>query len=360
MKARPEVAIIGPYPPPAGGISVHVERLAALLADHFRVVVVDPYRREQCGAPAFVKPAGRWAALSGQHAAYVIRRQAADLVHVHVSSMGRFATGGWPMLASLPGKSRRVLTIHSGSFAREVRSAGRLHAKLIQSIVCRFDHVIAVNTEICSQLLDFGVSPDAVSVLPAYLPPPVPSLAAGRERLAPLLHGGRQVLVTSGYGIREYGLHVIARALRESPDLQARFSLALCLYNTYDEGYVAEVGKLLEGLPAVAMFRDLNATEFSEVLAAGDIYVRATAFDGDAVAVREGLYFGKPVVASDAAERPPGCFLFKAGSAEALAIQLRELTGPRSLGIAKAQAGEVPVGTYAEIYRQCLGGGCTR
>ena len=40
-----------------------------------------------------------------------------------------------------------------------------------------------------------------------------------------------------------------------------------------------------------------------------DIVLRTTKFDGDAISIREALYLGKPVIATDNGMRPDGVFL---------------------------------------------------
>ena len=52
-------------------------------------------------------------------------------------------------------------------------------------------------------------------------------------------------------------------------------------------------------LPAAALY------------ARSDLFVRPTITDGDSVSVRECLYFGVPVLASNATKRPEACTLFK-------------------------------------------------
>jgi hypothetical protein len=54
------------------------------------------------------------------------------------------------------------------------------------------------------------------------------------------------------------------------------------------------------------------------VIEASDAFVRPTRADGDALSVREALALGRPVVASAAGHRPPGCLLFPPGDPAAL------------------------------------------
>ena len=58
---------------------------------------------------------------------------------------------------------------------------------------------------------------------------------------------------------------------------------------------------------------------FIKLIIHTDIVLRPTNTDGDALTVREGLFLGKPVVASDVVIRPEGTKLFKTRDAESLA-----------------------------------------
>jgi glycosyltransferase involved in cell wall biosynthesis len=58
---------------------------------------------------------------------------------------------------------------------------------------------------------------------------------------------------------------------------------------------------------------------FSKLILKADIVLRPTNTDGDALTVREGLFLGKPVIASDVVIRPKDTKLFKTRDADSLA-----------------------------------------
>lgn len=70
---------------------------------------------------------------------------------------------------------------------------------------------------------------------------------------------------------------------------------------------------------------------FYELIKAADIVVRATSTDGDSLSVKEALYAGRPVVATDCVDRPQGAILFRYNDAdsltEALADALKQVAG---------------------------------
>lgn len=160
------------------------------------------------------------------------------------------------------------------------------------------------------------------------------------------------MIVTSGYGIRDYGFDVLLKALSRSDELLTTCSVVVCLYNTYDERYLVEIEELVSKLPNAIICRDLTAAEFSLVVSASDVYVRATIRDGDAVAIREAAHYGKSVIASDCVVRPHGCQLFRTGDAESLAEALRLVLRDPRAGIV-ATDGNVNE-RYIDLYRRCL------
>lgn len=50
---------------------------------------------------------------------------------------------------------------------------------------------------------------------------------------------------------------------------------------------------------------------FVRLISMSDIVLRTTNTDGDAISIREGLFMGKTVIASDVVKRPSGVLLFK-------------------------------------------------
>ena len=60
-----------------------------------------------------------------------------------------------------------------------------------------------------------------------------------------------------------------------------------------------------------------SSEEFCPILTISDLFLRPTLTDGDAVSIREALYLGVPVVASNAVKRPEFVNLFENEDKEA-------------------------------------------
>ncbi|MFY9781708.1 MAG: glycosyltransferase family 4 protein [Candidatus Baltobacteraceae bacterium] len=343
-----QVVLVGSYPPPYGGCSVHVQRLQRALQHEFRVEVIDLYGTPQAADDGSVlrygvRPVGMLRALAA------LRRSDASIVHFHVSAMDAFLWAVYPLLSSLNSKARRIVTVHGGSFVRSFESGPAWRRAALRSILGRFDLIVTVNHEQRRFIEGLGVDARRVKVVPAFLPPVATESPRVSEVLASL-QGCRPIVVSSGRGERYYGFHLILDAL-ELDRSADRPGLILCVYDSYDEKYMAELAARRK--IRCTIVRDLDPGEFAWILERSDAYVRASDRDGDAVAIREAAFFGKAVIASDCVERPVGTVLFRTGDAGALAVALQSLSqhaGPP----AAHDSGRAGLEALLEAYREVL------
>lgn len=315
------VLLVGSYPPPYGGVSVHVQRLQRILAGSYLVEVIDLFsgRRpsdvqngvHRCGA---APPANVLRAIG------LLGKLHPDLVHFHVSAARNFALVGRPLLAAAGG-AHSIVTIHSGSFVADARRWLGVQRSLAARLLRRFDRVIAVNDEQRAHLQRMGVRAEIISVVPAFLPPVVEASERVARRMDEFRAAGARIVVASGSGLPHYGFHHLLDAVESFGEAKEKIALALCLYNTYDEQYVRTLDARLRSMRSV-VFRDLRPEEFAYALSRADVFARPTDRDGDAVAVREAAYVRTKVVASDCVARPAGAILYRTGDAASLARAL--------------------------------------
>lgn len=317
-ECAPRVLLVGAYPPPPGGNSVHVERLRALLAPEYDVAVADLYARAAVpGDPPGVLRCRPRSALDVARLFGIFGDPRNAIVHFHVSAMNAFALFGHALVRAVPRSARTILTIHSGSFVAASARAHPLRRATISALIRRFDRVVAVNAEQAAALELLGVPRERIAVIPAFLPAaagaPPPELVRLRERVA-------RLVVTSGYGVPHYGFTTLLDAL-DRFGAQSGVGGALFLYHTFDADHLRTLIPRLAA-PDRVMFRDRPAAEFAAALPLADVYVRATDRDGDAVAIREAAAAGAKIVASDAVARPVGSLLFRTGDPDSLRAAL--------------------------------------
>ena len=303
-----KVLLVGPVPAPLGGVSVHVARLAALLTDSGYVV------RMLDESPVIKERVPNVRTISLRN--YVKLLRDADIVHTHSSNA--VVKLVHTVVARLLGR-RVIATIHSAKTDFLGRTLYRL--------ACRLSHrVIPVSDEVRSALRVVG------EVIPAFLPPAAeekiipPDVAAW---IAARRRAGRRVVVSNASNLRSpggedlYGLDLLVDAFTRPEVSQGHALLFVVASLRFEADRYRAMQQLIEqrGLAPVVNLVHLDAP-FAGIIASADVVVRATNTDGDAVTVREGLWFGKCVLASDCVKRPDGCALFRSRDVEDLAAKL--------------------------------------
>ena len=83
--------------------------------------------------------------------------------------------------------------------------------------------------------------------------------------------------------------------------------------------------------------------------------LRTTSYDGDAISVREALYLGTPVIATDNGMRPCGVHLIPPSNPSALHRAIEEtLSAPRSLRSPKARPDERNLEAVLDLYQELI------
>ena len=156
-----KVALIGVYPPPYGGVSIHIQRLlAGCLGNNISCTVFDASRRVK-KVPGVVNISRIWNWLrflaSGQ-----------DIVHVHTSAINWVIPVIFFYLARIKGAGF-VLSYHS--LRNDCGDFGTLGLKMMKAMLKSASHCIAISSDIKEKLVSMGARPERVSIIPSYLPP---------------------------------------------------------------------------------------------------------------------------------------------------------------------------------------------
>ncbi|MDR0965656.1 MAG: glycosyltransferase [Myxococcales bacterium] len=300
------ILLVGNTPPPHGGVAMHVqalyEKLHALDA-WVRVLSLGAHH----SGPSIqgVKSAS---ALASELSSYALL---GFLPHLHMSG---HTLKSWLIAAAvaalrLPRGKGALLTLHSGMVPRFFESQPRALRASFGHIARRFSAILAVNAEVAEAVRSLGVASSKIRVLAAGFIPGAPEPAPRglellRQRSTPLIVSA----IADGpiYGARE-----LIRAL---PCLMARFPrVGLALFGPCPTAPLQELARELGVLERVAFLGELSHARSLGTMARGDVFLRATRADGDAISVREALCLGKPVAASRVGERPEAAHLFEPG-----------------------------------------------
>lgn len=309
-----KILLIGPCPPPHGGISVHVSGIQR--------------RLKQAGVVCEVLDSNN-AARAGFAARLAQYVWGGWTLHVHINGHN-WTSWALAMECGLAGKAAcgRILTVHSGMTPAYLANGSRWAVAMARCASRLYQTVVCVSQEIRDALLPAGAHEDRLRIAPAYLGAEWtrsiidPGLTAWMETRRPLLS-------TALFFRPEYGFDVLLNSLAE---LRSRYHSFGCLVMGGGE-MPAEARQRVRELGLERHLRspgDVDHDVCLEAMSRSDVFVRPTLADGDSISVREAVSLGVPVVASRTGTRPPGVRLFNVGDSADMTAQIEAaLASPR-------------------------------
>ncbi len=363
-KHKFDIALFGGYPPPYGGVSVHIERLHEYLWAHdLPCRVWDSYgrtRRPEEGILPLGKPkllSYLWRMMTG----------GAKVIHIHTSrNLIRVLSA---MVCRLAGK-KLVITVHGESLANGLgKGSTPLSRWFIRRAMRRADHVFGVNDDVRRVCLDIGVAPERVTTLPAFIPLPAEKVSA--EKLPPevasfvaahsptIVGAGWFGAIINGQDVYRFDfmLRSLARLRQQFPTL----GQVILVSGTHDDAAREKTMALRDelGLAEHVLFVDSVPTDVAcSIYDACDVFVRPTTSDGDSVALREAMHLGKPSVVSNAVPRPAGGVLFRTDDLDDYVTKLSAVLSDIPAAqehLVQAMAQMPGPETYMHVYRAILG-----
>jgi len=327
-KRSPMLSIVGPYPPPYGGVSTHIVRLCSLLdrkgvnykvynigsnaEDQERVVSVYRYRH------LFML----WYMFFGEEPAIYI-----------VSTPHSVAWLVGATVATWRGK--RVIVRLQNSRLIDRITCSRWQRALVGLALRKMTAIVCVNAAIAEMVKSLKVDTDRIHCFPGFLPPicsPTDRKLVAREvwdfarKHSPIIAANGKVSSYRGQDL--YGLdHMVELAACLKPDYpEIGIIVCLCGDEAKDRRYLRQLRAVAaeKRIAGNILWNTRNGV-FVPVLAEADVFVRPTNTDGDANSLREALYLGVPSVASDVVERPKGTILFRTRDTRDLEAKVRQV-----------------------------------
>lgn len=308
---KPKIALIGPYPPPYGGIAIHIQRLKEQLErGGYECVVYEIGRQEPSEANVIrVKNPKRWLMKY-----FFFAKE--DVIHFHSSDWRMRVIMG---LMGLLGK-RTIISIHGASLNDSLKEGNWLRKQIIKFGLKHTSFVITLNSEIKKTALLLGIKPENIEVIPSFIPPTVKEEDVKEipQGTWNFIDSHSPVILANAFKIVFYNnqdlygidmcVEMCARLNRYYPNV----GLVFCLPDIGDNDYFNQIKQRIKekGIEDNFFFQT-KPCQMYPLFTKTDVFVRPTNTDGDAVSIREALYFKVPSVASDVVPRPEGSVLFK-------------------------------------------------
>ncbi len=317
MARRSNILITGPLPPPAGGISIHISRLKSLIKDDFNLDFIDE---------SSIIKSEFYNIRSFNPVPYIKKMIAADLLYIHSGS------NLLKKMHIVIGKLLRkkiIITIHG--YKKKKRFPFRFIDSKIYTLA---DKIILVNPDMIEKI---SLPIDKCIVKHAFLPPSMseeavlPKLVI--ERIAKARLNNEIIICANASRLDTYNnedlygldicLEVTSKLINKKKLICFIFNVS-SLENGAERYYQAQ--ELIERLSLEDSFLLLNENlSFVKLIEKSNIVLRPTNTDGDAITIRESIFLGKKVLASDIVSRPIGTFLFKSRDVDDLELQLNKL-----------------------------------
>ena len=305
------IAITGPYPPPFGGISVHIQRITQQLPGDSFIL----YNSHHKTYPSAIDFYGKKKYLVFFR--FVFTRY--KLIHSHSTD---------PLLRILFGllaifRKNIYLHIHGESLSDYL---GKKHpgAFLMKQLI-RNLNILACNSELMETIGQY--KPHSILEIDAYIPPKYDAgiLNSFMDKYGGFYDKDRFIISMTGWfdyykGEDLYGYDLAIRALKKCIDNGMKISLVLSINGIRDQKLYRTFLDYIKqsDLDNYVLMIHEDLAEAWPVFFASQLFIRPTNTDGAAVSIKEALWAEIPVIASDCIVRPPGIGLFKNRSADDL------------------------------------------
>jgi glycosyltransferase involved in cell wall biosynthesis len=335
------ILVVGNYPPPYGGISIHVQQLQHLIDSREGCVamVLDVESPPVQVKPGTIAPKGKADFFN------ILYRTLKESTCVHLHTNGQNYKS-WTIIAAVGNlarltKTTAVLTLHSGDSNVYMDSMKGMQRRLFLGSLKRYDRVIAVNDSLKACLESLGTLDGKVMMVPAYLGLVGSPASLPVGEFNDFLRNHSPVFSTIVFFRPEYGLETILQALAALHGEHPNAGLVIVGSGSGVEMARALISQFgLDG--RVHIIRDIDSPEVYAILKESDVFIRATHYDGDSISVREALSLDVPVVATRTDFRPEGVATFAIGDAADLKSKLTGVLGGNEI-----QAGNVEKADYS-------------
>ena len=315
------IGLVGTYPPPFGGVSIHIKALKRFL--------------EKRGVKCMVYNTGKIKNLSdsGIVNVYSLKELLGKLILSPVSLL--HVHGGVDLYRRLIvfliikrlRRKRFIVTIHSGGIVKDLEYRSKIARQLIRFLFMESDHIICVSNKISESLFALGIPQTRCSIIPAFsIEEDLPTVTFSSE-LNDFITRHHPLMSSLGYNFEKYyGYELAIKALQKLRSAFPNIGLIIMGGDKEEESYTSLIESFdRESLQNVFFTGGLEHDCTLNVIKKSDVFLRPTYHDGDSISVREAIALGIPVVASDAEVRPKEVFLFKKGDENDLSMQISKI-----------------------------------
>lgn len=305
-----KIAIIGPYPPPYGGISVHIQRVLSYLNEvKYDYDFYLENRAQNDDMSIYYKFYGFRKLVS----LFMLLSKRYILIHHH--------SPDWRIrvilsLYGILGKNV-YLHIHGASLKDTIQNGGI--KSILTCNLLKFVNVIADNEDIVRLAKKY--SPKSIVLIDAFLPPLYEEniykefIAQYGEMLVNRNYVISMVGWFTYYGSEDlYGFDIALQALHKfKKEVDEDVLLLASINGVVSEKLHQKIKKYIEkkNLNNNVLFIYDDLPQIWPIYIVSNVFIRPSCTDGSPLSIKEAIWFKTPVIVSDCVTRPKGVSLFK-------------------------------------------------
>lgn len=318
MKRKKHILQLGPFPPPYGGVQTNMLAIRDWLVKN----------GDECSIISIVNSEGK----SDEKGVYhprnplelvrLLKTLKYDALHIHIGGNLPARVLALILTAAIFAPEKSVMTLHSGGYAMEkIKTARFFSAEGF--IFRRLAKIIVVNEQMKAMFAKFGVNAENVKlILPFALSKPDETVEIP-QKFQDFWRAHEKVLLAVSALEPHYDLPLQINALER---VREKFPGAglIILGSGGAEKDLRALVQSKSYAENVFLAGETTREVVLHLIEKADVLLRTTVFDGDAISIREAIFLGTPVVATDNAMRPENVRLIRIGDGAALEAAIEE------------------------------------
>jgi glycosyltransferase involved in cell wall biosynthesis len=310
-KNKEKVIIVGTYPPPIGGVSMHIQRLSQYLdkagLNHI-CIDISGFVDKRKNLSHVLQRSWKRALL------YLFLCKGSRIIHFHNFSLKNIF---FYFLLSL--RHTVILSFHNERFLDVFPRHRGILSKISILMMNSISYIVVDNNECVTLAGTIIKKRNKIIMIPEFIPPS--EVRSIKNRTISEFRKKHQYLLSSNafqisfYNDQDlYGLDILVKLIGKLVnESKMDVGLVFLLPNIGDEQYLNYINEQINHLNINEYFLIVTEPVFeaTALWKMSEAVIRATNTDGNSLTVVEALSLCVPVIASDCTERPEGVVLFK-------------------------------------------------
>lgn len=301
-----QIELWGTYPPPIGGVTIHIFRLIHSLHKHNQFIILKNFGNANPEIPYIRKVTNKGAEFV--KLLFVKKK----LIHLHSNNFLSF------LLLLLFGRKHRLgITLHNKNLIKE---QSRFKYRIIKSFLQEARFILLNDPNYKQQLINtFHLKENKIHILPAFIPPLPCEYKGLDQNILDFKQKFSFVISANAYKLRIennidiYGFDLLIHLIKFLIDKDINAGLIFCLPLIGDQDYYNKCLLLIDKLKIAQhiLIYQKQITNGFEIWQNSDLFIRPTSTDIEGISVKEALFCGTPAIASDVCVRPKEAILFR-------------------------------------------------